>query len=147
MNTRTTLLSVVALAALAACGTPSSNLQTVSGDTRPQPVIVQVPVQVTAPGLESGCWVQIYPERNFGGEPGTLVGPIALESADQMTAKKLKRDIDSLVTGPKTTLRVFEHAMFKDRSVAFGPNSRESGLVSKLGLGGRIESLQIECTG
>ena len=147
MKTLIAGLSLASLSVLAACSTSTGNLQTVSGDTRPQPVIVQVPVQVTAPGLESGCWVQIYPERNFGGEPGTLVGPISLETADQITAKKLKRDIDSLVTGPKTTLRVFEHAMFKDRSIAFGPNSREAGLITKLGFGGRIESLQIECTG
>ncbi len=91
--------------------------------------------------------MQFYPERNFKGDPATLVGPLALETADQLTARQLKRDVDSLVTGPKTTLRVYEHALFKDRSIAFGPNSREGGLITKLGPGGRIESLQIDCGG
>ena len=139
--------AIASLAALGACSTPSSNLQTATGDTRPQPVVVQVPLQLTSPALEAGCWVQFYPERNFKGDPATLVGPISLESADQITAKQLKRDIDSLVTGPKTTLRVYAHALFKDRAVTFGPNSREAGLITKLGPGGRIESLQIACEG
>lgn len=143
----TRLIALVPFALLAACTTPNPNLQTATGDTKPQPVVVQVPVQITTPGLESGCWAQLYSERNFAGEPATLVGPISLESADQFTGRKLKREIDSLVTGPKATLRVYEHAMFRDRSVAFGPNSREGGLVTKLGLGGRIESLRLDCAG
>ncbi len=147
MNAPTALFSLASLVALAACSTTTSGLQTATGDTRPQPVVVQVPVQLTTPGLEAGCWAQLYPDRNFAGDPATLVGPLSLETADQVAAKQLKRDIDSLVTGPKATLRVYEHALFKDRSVSFGPNSRQSGLLTKLGPGGRIESLQLECTG
>jgi hypothetical protein len=37
--------------------------------------------------------------------------------------------------------------MFKDRSTVFGPNSREAGLITKLGIGGDIQSLQLECDG
>lgn len=147
MNRSFVPLAAASLGLLAACSTSGSNLQTATGDTRPQPVVVQVPVQLTSPALEAGCWVQFYPERNFKGDPATLVGPLALETADQLTARQLKRDVDSLVTGPKTTLRVYEHALFKDRSIAFGPNSREGGLITKLGPGGRIESLQIDCGG
>lgn len=135
-----------ALAAMAACTAPTGNLQTATGDTQPQPVVIQVPVQVSTPGLENGCWAQFYSERNFKGDPATLVGPATIETADQFTGKKLKRAIDSLVTGPKATLRVYEHAMFKDRSTTFGPNSREGGLITKLGFGGQIESLQLDCT-
>ncbi len=90
--------------------------------------------------------MQLYTERNFVGDPATLVGPASLQTADAFTARSLKREIDSLVTGPHATLRVYEHAMFKDRSIAFGPNSREAGLLTKLGVGGRIESLQLDCS-
>ena len=146
-TSRFLLLAAPAALILAGCSSTPSNLQTATGDTRPQPVVVQVPIEVTSPGLEAGCWAQFYTERNFKGEVATLVGPIALDSADKMTGKQLKRQIDSLVTGPKTTLRVYEHSMFKDRSMAFGPNSREGGLITKLGIGGEIQSLQLECTG
>ncbi len=140
------MLAVSLAAVLSACSSGPSNLQTVSGDTKPQPVIVQVPVQVTTPGLESGCWAQFYTDRDFKGDVATLDGPVQLDSEDKFTARQLKRHIDSLVTGPKATLRVYEHAMFKDRTMAFGPNSREAGLITKLGIGGEIQSLQLDCS-
>lgn len=147
MNIARAALLPISLATLLAAGCSSgpSNLQTVAGDTKPQPVVLQVPVEVTTPGLESGCWAQFYGDRDFKGDVATLTGPASLDSADQMTGKRLKRHIDSLVTGPKATLTVYEHAMFKDRSIAFGPNSREAGLITKLGVGGEIQSLQLVC--
>lgn len=144
MKITTTVLASIVLIASGCSSTPS-NLQTATGDTKPQPVIVQVPVELTSPGLESGCWVQFYSDRNFKGDVATLTGPASLDSADKMTGKQLKKQIDSLVTGPKATLRVYEHSMFKDRSMAFGPNSREGGLITKLGIGGDIQSLQLDC--
>lgn len=138
--------ALAAASLAAACSSPTSNLVTATGDTRPQPVVVQVPVEVNDPALRSGCWVQFYSDRNFKGEMATLTGPVALDAADKFNGKQLKRHIDSLVTGSKATLRVYEHAMFKDRSIAFGPNSREGGLITKLGIGGDIESLQLDCT-
>ncbi len=149
MKSTSTFLRLILPTALiaAGCSSTPSNLQTATGDTRPQPVVVQIPIEVSTPALESGCWVQFYSDRNFKGELATLVGPASLESADKMTGKQLKRQIDSLVTGSKATLRVFEHSMFKDRSMVFGPNSREAGLITKLGLGGDIQSLQLECGG
>ena len=149
MKSTSTFLRLILPTALiaAGCSSTPSNLQTATGDTRPQPVVVQIPIEVSTPALESGCWVQFYSDRNFKGELATLVGPASLESADKMTGKQLKRQIDSLVTGSKATLRVFEHSMFKDRSMVFGPNSREAGLITKLGLGGDIQSLQLECDG
>ena len=137
---------IVAAVIATACGTTAQNLPTATGDTQPRPVVVQVPVEVNDPALQSGCWAQLYTERNFKGEMATLIGPVSIETADKFSGRKLKRRIDSIVTGSKATLRVFEHAMFKDRSIAFGPNSREAGLITKLGIGGEIESLQLDCT-
>ena len=65
--------------------------------------------------------------------------------SDKMSGKQLKSHIDSLVTGSKATLRVYEHSMFKDRSTTFGPNSREAGLITRLGIGGDIQSMQLDC--
>jgi len=147
MNSTNLKLSFIALVAsiAAGCASTPSNLQTATGDTKPQPVVVQVPVQVSTPELESGCWVQFYSDRGFKGDVATLAGPVQLDSADKMSGKKLKSRIDSLVTGPRATLTVYEHSMFKDRSMAFGPNSREAGLITKLGIGGDIQSLQLSC--
>ncbi len=151
MKSRHALLISSLVAAVASTGCDSmmmksNNLQTATGDTRPEPMVMVVPVQLTDPALQSGCWAQMYDERNFGGNFITLTGSGELQSADKGTGKELKRHIDSLVTGPKATLRVYEHAMFKDRVVAFGPNSREGGLITKLGFGGNIQSLQLDCS-
>ena len=116
-------------------------------DNQPAPIILLVPVEVSNKALEGGCWAQFYDERNYKGDVMTLVGPAEVGSADKGTGRQFKRNIDSLVLGPKAMLKVYEHQMFKDNSVDFAPNSREPGLVKRLGLGGRIQSLQLSCTG
>ncbi len=112
---------------------------------QPDPVVLMVPVQVTSPELESGCWAQFYDQRNFAGDVMTLLGPAELTTLDNGTGRQLKRDIDSLVVGPRAMLTVYQHQGFRDRSVAFEPNAREGGLISKLGFGGRIESMRLDC--
>ena len=117
-----------------------------AADNQPEPVVMLVPVEISNKALESGCWAQFYDQRNFKGDILTLVGPAEVGSADKGTGRQFKRSIDSLVLGPKATLKVFEHQMFKDKAVDFPANAREAGLIKKLGVGGRIQSLQLECT-
>jgi hypothetical protein len=118
---------------------------TASGDNRPAPVILMVPMEVSNQALQAGCWAQFYEQKEFKGDMLTLVGPTQLDALDKGTAKQLKRDIDSIVTGPKTTLKVFEHRLFKDRMVEFAANAREGNVRKTLGFGGRIESIQLTC--
>lgn len=112
---------------------------------QPEPIVMLVPVAVSDKALEAGCWAQFYSERNFKGEMLTVIGPAQISSTDKGSGRQFKRSIDSLVLGPKATLTIYEHQMFKDKSVDFLANSREAGLIKKLGFGGRIESLQIQC--
>jgi hypothetical protein len=116
-----------------------------AADNQPEPIIMLVPVELSSRALEAGCWAQLYSERNFGGEVATLLGPVELQSLDKGTGRQLKRDIDSLVVGPKATLQVFQHQLFRDKTATFGPNAREGGLITKLGFGGRIESMRLSC--
>lgn len=151
MKTSNQLLACasLALAALAASAqtspAPAAGVSA-NGDNQPAPVILLVPVEVSSRALEAGCWAQFYDEKEFKGDILTLVGPTRLDSLDKGSARQLKRDIDSIVTGPKTKLRVYEHRLFKDRNVEFGANSREGSLRKKLGFGGRIESIELECS-
>lgn len=136
----TASFSFAQTAAMPAAGT------TANGDNRPAPVVLLVPVEVSNKALDAGCWAQFYEQKEFKGDILTLVGPAQLDSLDKGSAKQLKRDIDSIVTGPNTKLVVFEHRLFKDRSVEFGANAREGSLRKKLGFGGRIESIQVNCS-
>ena len=49
-------------------------------------------------------------------------------------------------TGPRATLIVYERQLLSARSVGFPPASREPGLIEKLGFGGRIESMRLQCS-
>jgi len=120
---------------------------TPAGDNQPAPMVMLVPVEVSDPAMKSGCWAQLYDERNFKGDMFTLVGPMQLDATDKGSARQIHRNLDSIVVGPKGTLTVYEHKMFKDKSVKFGPNSKEAGLVKKLGFTGRIESMRLDCGG
>ena len=108
-------------------------------------ILMLVPVEISSPAMQAGCWAQLYDERSFKGDTFTMAGPIVIASTDKASGRQLRRNIDSLVIGPKATLTVFEHRMFKDRAVSFGPNSKEPGLIKKLGFSGRIESMKLDC--
>lgn len=140
------LVASIAAAAQTApsASTPASGA---SGGNKPEPLVVLVPVEISNRALESGCWAQLYDERNFKGDMLTIIGPMELESADKTTGRQLHRHIDSVVIGPKANLAVYEHRMFKDRSVSFGPNAKEPGLLKKLGISGAIQSLKLTCSG
>jgi hypothetical protein len=138
------IAGAVALGACANTSTPTTS--TATADNRPDPTILLVPIRVEDPALASGCWAQFYTGRDFKGDMLTLVGPAEVQSMDKGTARQLKRDIDSVSVGPRATLQVYEHAMFRDRTVNFPVNSREGGLTRKLGFGGRIEAMKLNCS-
>ena len=129
----------------AASGFAQTAAPTVAAGNQPAPMILLVPVEVSNRALDAGCWAQFYDERDFKGDMLTVVGPASIDSMDKGSGKQLKRSIDSLVTGPKTMLKIYEHQMFKDKSVDFPANSKEAGLIKKLGFGGTIQSLQLTC--
>ncbi|WP_431108703.1 hypothetical protein [Variovorax paradoxus] len=141
-------LMIAGAVALGACANTNTSApqSTAAAQNKPHPTILLVPVRIEDPALASGCWAQFYTGRNFQGDMLTLVGPAEVQSMDRGTARQLKRDIDSVSVGPRATLQVYEHAMFRDRTVNFPANSREGGLTRKLGFGGRIEAMKLSCS-
>lgn len=109
-------------------------------------VVLVLPTTQVNQALASGCWVTFYGKREFKGESVTLLGPVELSGFDKSAGRQFKRELDSLAVGPKANLTVFEHQMFKDRYVQFGPGSKEGGLIHRLGFGGRVQSLKLNCT-
>lgn len=142
MKTRLSLiaLAAVATASLAACGSMNSSATDV--DT----AIVLLPTSGAQTAMQSGCWASFYDERSYSGDSLTLVGPTELQTLDKGAARQLKRDIKSIVTGPRATLVLYQRQFLSARSVGFQPGSREPGLVEKLGFGGRIESMKLSCS-
>jgi len=147
----TTLISAVALAALAACSSMggsgtggSSSYASPMGE--PDAAVVLLPTVGAAEQMRAGCWASFYEQSNFNGDSLTLIGPVELQTLDRGSATQLKRDIKSVVTGPRATLVVYQKQLLSARSVGFQPNTREAGLVEALGFGGRIESMKMTCS-
>ena len=144
------LLATLAVAALGACsstggGTRSSSGYA-SGMAEPDTAVVVLPTVGAAEQMRAGCWASFYDERNFIGDSLTLIGPVELKSLDSGSARQLKRDVKSVVTGPRATLVVYQKQMLSARSVGFQPNTREAGLAEALGFGGLIESMRMTCS-
>jgi len=145
----TTLLAALAVAALGACSTTGGTRGSsgyASGMAEPETAVVLLPTVGAVEQMRAGCWASFYEERNFNGDSLTLIGPVELQTLDRGSASQLKRDIKSVVTGPRTTLVVYQKQMLSARSVGFQPNTREAGLVEALGFGGRIESMKMTCS-
>lgn len=147
----TTFAASLAVAALAACSTTGgsstrSSSGYASGMAEPDTAVVVLPTAGAAEQMRAGCWASFYDERSFKGDSLTLIGPVELSTLDKGSARQLKRDIKSVVTGPRATLVVYEKQLLSARSVGFQPNSREAGLAEALGFGGRIESMRLTCS-
>ena len=144
--TTATLLSALALAALASCTSMGGGSSSTTGamadvDT----AVVVLPTSGAREQMQNGCWASFYGERNFSGDSLTLIGPVELQTLDKGSAQQLRRDFRSVVTGPRATLTLYEKQFLSARWVGFTPDSREPGLTEKLGFGGRIESMKLSC--
>jgi len=145
-----TLVASVVVVALGACSSTRSTTGSSSGYgspmSEPDTAVLLLPTVGAGEQMRSGCWASFYDDRNFNGDSLTLIGPVELQTLDRGSAKQLKRDIKSVVTGPRATLVVYQKQMLSARSVGFQPNTHEGGLVEALGFGGRIESLKMTCS-
>jgi hypothetical protein len=137
------VLAAFAVSALGACSSMRSGSSAGSSDGD---AVVILPTSGAADAMRAGCWASFYGDRNFSGDSLTLIGPVELQTLDKGTARQLRRDIKSIVTGPRATLTLFQRQLLSARSVAFSPDSKEPGLVEKLGFGGRVESMTLTCT-
>ena len=134
-------VALAALSGLAACtsmraGEPESSSET---------AVVVLPTSGAGEQMRGGCWASFFGEPNFNGDSLTLIGPVELQTLDKGSAQQLRRDIKSVVTGPRATLTLYEKQFLSARWVGFTPDSREPSLVEALGFGGRIESMKLSC--
>lgn len=152
MTRRFSLLgAALAVAALGACSSMNTTGQRSSsgyaaGGAQVDTAVVVLPTSGAVEQMRAGCWASFYDERNFNGDSLTLIGPVELQTLDRGSATQLKRDIKSIVTGPRATLVVYQKQFLSARSVGFQPNTKEGGLAETLGFGGRIESMRMTCS-
>ena len=102
-------LTAAALASLAACTSMGGGgSRSAGGAYDVDTAVVVLPTRGAAEQMRSGCWATFYDERNFGGDSLTLIGPVERRQLDRGSARQLRRDIRSVVTGPRATLTLYE---------------------------------------
>jgi len=136
-----TIAAFAALATLAGC----TVTRTAAPASTTENAVVVLPTSGAGEQMKSGCWASFFSDRNYNGDSLTLIGPVELQTLDKGSAQQLKRDIKSIVTGPRATLTLYEKQFLSARWVGFTPDSREPSLAEKLGFGGRIESMKLSC--
>jgi len=134
-------VALAALSALAAC----TSMRAGEPEPTSETAVVVLPTSGAGEQMRSGCWASFFGEPNFGGDSLTLIGPVELQTLDKGSAQQLKRDIKSVVTGPRATLTLYEKQFLSARWIGFTPDSREPSLVEALGFGGRVESMKLSC--
>jgi hypothetical protein len=135
---------LAALCALAACSSMRGD-STSAASPVVETAVVVLPTSGAGEQMRSGCWASFYSDRDFNGDSLTLSGPVELQTLDKGSAQQLRRDLRSVVTGPRATLTLYEKQFLSARWVGFTPDSREPSLTEQLGFGGRIESMKLSC--
>lgn len=130
-------------------GTPGGGTPAAPATGDPSPVVIVVPTFfATDPLLNDGCWARLYDKKDFGGVMLTLVGPVDIPNnrAGFITGFEMGRNFDSLMTGARAALTVWDKPDFKNRSTTFGPGESIPDLNTRMGDFEEIKSLHLTCS-
>lgn len=116
-----------------------------AGDAKGYALMV-VPVNiVTDDRLANGCWARVYENPQFGGNVLTLVGPVDVPDLAR-TAVSDWNGADSVVTGPKARVTVYDEENYRDRMAAVEPGKSVAHLQDRsVGFLDKAESLRVAC--
>jgi hypothetical protein len=110
------------------------------------PVLVMVPVQVSKDiGMDKGCWVKLYDQKDFQGDSFTLIGPINLPEMVGPFGFNWENKIRSLETGPKANLTIYDNRNFKDQDKFIDPNKKVPDLSKRMGFFDDFRSMMLSC--
>lgn len=137
------MIFCVALPAVARAGDSPSTLPPVV-----PPQIILAPTEVRSdPTLAKGCWVRLFPERNYKGQDHIMIaGPVEIPALRKPSGEVYwKHKAESLIAGPRASITVYENQSFRGPSADIKGGTNEANLRSGLGLMQSIDSLKIRC--
>lgn len=109
------------------------------------PVLVMVPRTFKIDPEAKGCWVEMYSQENFGGEELTLVGPVDMAKMEGPFGFDWENEVESIKTGPKATITIYDNEKFAERSERVGPNTEITDLDNNMELFDDFRSMKIAC--
>lgn len=112
------------------------------------PVVLLVPV-LTAndDAMANGCWARLYDKAGFSGSMLTLSGTVEIPAmrSGHIAGFEWDRNFDSVIVGPKATLKAWKDDDYKGDTTTIGANQRVRDLDGKMGYFEDINSLKLNC--
>jgi hypothetical protein len=110
------------------------------------PVLVMVPVELKMEDHAKGCWAKVYDKQENQGDSMTLLGPLNLAQMRASLGFSWENMIESVETGPKAQLTIYDNENFRDRAKIIEPGKKVADLDEKLGFFENIRSMKVSCT-
>lgn len=110
------------------------------------PVLVMVPVQLKMEDQAKGCWAKVYDDEKYKGDSMTLLGPIDLAQMRGPLGFSWENMIESVETGPKAQVTIYDNENFRDRAKIIEPGKKVAELDEKLGFFENVRSMKVSCT-
>jgi len=109
------------------------------------PLLVMVPVEFKVDPQAKGCWVEMYSKDNFQGDILKLVGPLDMADMQGPFGHDWENEIESLKTGPRATIRIYDNENFKEHSEWVGPGKEVENLDGRMELFDSFRSMKVDC--
>jgi hypothetical protein len=109
------------------------------------PETVMVPMEFKVEPQAKGCWVELYTKEGFRGDRLTLVGPLDMPKMRGPFGAQWENEVESIKTGPKATVTIFDNDNFAQRSEKVGPNQEIPELGNRMELFDNFRSMQVAC--
>jgi Beta/Gamma crystallin len=110
------------------------------------PVVVMVPVRLSMQEEAKGCWAKLYDQQKYQGDNLMLLGPVDLPRMRGPMGMSWENKIESVETGPKAQVVIYDNENFRDRNKVVSPGSKVPELDEKLGFFDNVRSLKVSCS-
>jgi hypothetical protein len=98
--------------------------------------------------MKSGCWVHLYTEQDFSGQPLMIAGPVEISNLKQAAGSGVAGfgGFSSIEVGKKAKVTLYDNENFEDPTAKVKSGQRIANLDDKkLGLFESIESMRVQC--
>lgn len=111
------------------------------------PLVMLDPTELRSkPTLARGCWVWMFPDKNYKGKDSIAVaGPADIRSLHTPVGLDWHHKAESLIVGPKASLTVYEVEGFRGLERTFPPGFEVKQLRKDLGFIQSIDALKLNC--
>jgi hypothetical protein len=113
----------------------------------PVPILMMVPVEVSADAEKKGCWVKLYDKKNYEGDSLMLTGPLSLGRMVGPFGFDWENKVRSVQTGPKTNVTIFDNRDFRDQDKFITAGKSVPDMSEKMGFFDDFRSMIVSCPG